>query len=623
MIDSGGNGIFDVHENELSDPQIELSVLGCILVSGPNGKSGKVFEDISRILGKDDFCNQRHRQIFVAMERLHSDGRPPGDIALLAAELPESMARELVQAMETVPHAEHAEFYANKAKGLSNRRAIISDAKAAIFNAANPSSEDVVSSHGWPSLPELSPLPDAPPFPIETLPINIRPWVDETATALQVPVDAVALMTMAACSFCISKKVWVSIIDGWRVPTNLYVTVVMASGERKSPLYKRVMEPLEAIESEERTRMRPLIMERESIRAALEKGRKSIEKSGIATEEDRQQLREKIKGLNENPQLFMPKFFVDDCTEPTLIKNIGEQGGKLFAASPEGGGPFDLMRGKYGARNMTDINAFLKFHDGENPRTERISREGTDVEEPLLSAAFMVQPTVLESLKTEGELRGRGLLARFLWSYPKSLVGYREIRPKPTSREAQNEYHVIVNSLWECERVELHFSDEADKLLERFQTRLEFEMRVGNPLEALADFASKLAGQAARIAALFHVIEKRSGLAIEPDIAGRAIDLCYWLIPHTIRALRAASANGTLLEKVLSWILDPKNQKPNGEFSARQFKRQRGYLFDSNDAEVQGYLDGLERDGYIRLKPREPGRSGRPSMVYMIHPEII
>jgi len=122
-----------------------------------------------------------------------------------------------------------------------------------------------------------------------------------------------------------------------------------------------------------------------------------------------------------------PRVFVDDITPEALVQVLAEQDGCTSLLSSEGG-IFATLAGRY-SQNVPNVDAVLKAHDGREPI--RVSRKNTadvNVEAPCLTFALAIQPSVLAELGGKAEFRDRGLVARFLYSVPTSLVGSRNMR---------------------------------------------------------------------------------------------------------------------------------------------------------------------------------------------------
>ena len=60
-------------------------------------------------------------------------------------------------------------------------------------------------------MPLPDPLPSVPPFDLDLLPNNIRPWVEDHADALQCPPEYVAVGAMVALAGTIGRQVAIAV----------------------------------------------------------------------------------------------------------------------------------------------------------------------------------------------------------------------------------------------------------------------------------------------------------------------------------------------------------------------------------------------------------------------------
>lgn len=102
------------------------------------------------------------------------------------------------------------------------------------------------------------------------------------------------------------------------------------------------------------------------------------------------------------------------------------------------------------------------------------------------------------------DFRGKGLLARFLYSIPNTRVGERVYKTKPVSPFVRSDYEKLIHELLDIpdftnfsDRI-IKLSDEADKLAEEYYHWI--ESRLTNELEEIEDWAGKLHGNTMRIA---------------------------------------------------------------------------------------------------------------------------
>src|SRR5262249_36108222 len=155
------------------------------------------------------------------------------------------------------------------------------------------------------------------------------------------------------------------------------------------------------------------------------------------------------------------------------------------------------------------LDVFLKGHAGDYMRTNRVSRQQPDAKNPALSAALAVQPDVIAGLAQEATMKKRGLLARWWYALPESLLGHRQVAADPVQDTTEDAYHAALTALWgtvadhdnagQSQPWLLQFSKGADERMRSFETWLEPQLAPDEELCQLAGWPNKLAGAIARL----------------------------------------------------------------------------------------------------------------------------
>uniref|UniRef100_UPI002FDB1932 DUF3987 domain-containing protein n=1 Tax=Muricomes intestini TaxID=1796634 RepID=UPI002FDB1932 len=96
-----------------------------------------------------------------------------------------------------------------------------------------------------------------------------------------------------------------------------------------------------------------------------------------------------------------------------FIRRLAERPMGIISAE---GGIFGMMAGRYSSNINIDI--FLKSYSGEYYSSARVGRGEIALKHPLLTMGLAVQPQVIADIMDNKDFRGRGLLARFLYSMP-------------------------------------------------------------------------------------------------------------------------------------------------------------------------------------------------------------
>jgi hypothetical protein len=501
----------------------------------------------------------------------------------------------------------------------------------------------------WPEPIPLGAVPTVPPFPVEVLPRWLGEWVDAVAEAFQVPPDLPAMLSLAVAGAALAKKYNVVIRDGWMEPLNLFTVVALPPGERKSAVFREAVKPVNAFEQEERTRLAVQIASAASEHRVLEAQLRAAERraSEAETEQQQEQLRaeavELAVRLAGHQVPAPPKFWCDDATPEALGSLMAEQGGRILVASPEGT-PFEIAKGRYSEKGKASFEVYLKGHAGDDLRVHRKGRPEETVEQPALSAGLAVQPNVVAGLAAEATMRYRGFLARWLYSLPSSRVGLRKVAAAPVPETVRLDYQHSMLALWRLPGGTtegglpgphwLRFSPEADKVMQGLENWLEPQLAEGGELSYLAGWANKLAGAAARIAAILHLAEavvtagdRNASVSGATALAAITLARDYFLC-HARAAFGLMGANEKVedAKHVMRWLRA--NYGKSGDSGPGAVRLSKRDIYQGCKGrwptvdQLEPALDLLARHHYLHPLPAEgrPGPGRRPSPEYLVNP---
>jgi hypothetical protein len=473
---------------------------------------------------------------------------------------------------------------------------------------------------------------ELPDFPVDTFPAWLRDFTAALAEETQTPVDLAGCVALAVLATAAGGRAVVHVRGRWREPTNLYTVCALPPGNRKSAVFAAMTDPLYEAEKELKQRALPAIVEA-SLTAKLAKdaAEQATAKASKATGDKRDQLIAEAVGLAQSAEDLTipaePQLLADDATPETITSRMAEQGGRIAIMSAEGE-IFDIIAGRYsGAPNM---GPFLAGHAGDRLRVDRQTRKEY-IDHPALTMGLSVQPTVLDGMAKIKGAKGRGLLGRFLYSMPESLLGQRKILPDPVPDEIAATYAANVVTLtlaladWTDPAV-LQLTPEADALLVGFQERLEpkFAPRAGS-LAHMTDWGGKLAGAAVRIAGVLHLAEHLDcghSKPITPDTMRAAVTLAGYFTAHALAVFDRMGANETVARAHA--ILDVLKTNRWTEVSKRDLMVKLSRAEFPTAADLDPALSLLEDHGYLRPLPvvRTGTRGRPPSPRLLVHPHL-
>jgi replicative DNA helicase len=377
-------------------------------------------------------------------------------------------------------------------------------------------------------------------------------------------------------------------------------------------VFSALTRPVAEFERDQAAAALPSITETTTLRRIAEQAAARAEAAASKAPADQREERqaEAIARAAEAANLTvppMPRWLVDDAT-PEALAGLLASYGRIALLSPEGD-VFDQMAGRYNQQVGPNLGVYLKGHAGDLLKVDRRGRPPEYVERPCLTIGLTVQPEVLQGLAGRPGFRGRGLLARFLYSLPESLVGRRQAGAPPVPAAVADRYalelHALAASLTTPAGDDgpalLTLNQEAAELLLAFERDLEPRLAAGSgDLAHLAGWAAKLAGATCRLAALLHLAEHlRDGWngPIAANTLAGAIRLADYLVEHARAVFDLMGADPRVGDA--RWLLDWISRTDQVQFSRRDaHQAARGRFRKATDLEPALRL--LEEHGYLR-----------------------
>jgi hypothetical protein len=481
-----------------------------------------------------------------------------------------------------------------------------------------------------------------PKFPTHTLPPWLSSYISELATATQTPVDLAAMLGLGALAACFQGIAEVEVDPGYREPLSLFVVVALPPGNRKSAVFRQVLTPIYDFEDQLAEELGHQLAELRTRRSILEKRHAAAENTAARANDRKERERAEREAitlaneLTQLPEAVTPRLVVDDITPERLAAMLAEQGGRIAMFSTEGG-IFAIMAGRYSQSKEPNFEIFLKGHAGDPLAVDRVAGRQDRIASPALSVALTVQPAVLRGLAfgRQRQFRDRGLLARFLYSLPVSLLGRRTSSPPQVALTVSDAYHQQMSNLLHIAREQgdadepsvLHLTEDARKVLLAFEQWIEPQLGPSGDLRPIVDWAAKLAGAVARIAGLLSLAKDLgddgdlSEWRVDAETVHDAVSIGHYLIAHAKAAFYEMGSNPAVEDarRILAWI----ERKDLSRFTKRDVHQAHRSHFKTV-SDLDPALRLLEEHGYIRLHEAPPQSSpGRPrSPVYDVNPRL-
>lgn len=497
----------------------------------------------------------------------------------------------------------------------------------------NKSQTSANQSHSYPAgepWPEPVSLerPVLPVFPVEQVPEPLRGWVSATAEATQTPVDMAALMALAICGASAARRVVIEAGRGWLEPIILYVAICLGPGNRKTAVVDSALKPLATIERELVVDAQPAIAVAKAALDMLEASRKdAMRRAGKNEEGAANEVSRLAVEIAKAKVPIEPLLITDNATPESVEIALRDQGGRLICAGSEGG-IFDIMNGQYSGKPNFDV--FLKGHANEDHRSLRVNRPGFIIPKCCLTVAYAVQPEVVRGLASNQSMRGRGLLGRFMYSLPISPLGNRKVDPDPVSPAIEKAYETLIRRLFSIQDDrgkpwKLKLDQDAESRFREWRIQLELMFREDGSLELMKDWGGKLAGLAARIAAICHLVENQSTTPWNDFVSLKTINagitIAEWAIPHAEAVLGLMVADDGAIDDAI-YIHRKLANGSEPVISRRDIQNHGRRRFDSDSERLDRAIKILVDRGWIRPVDL-PKAVGRPTTKYEVYPGLV
>lgn len=509
-------------------------------------------------------------------------------------------------------------------------------------NEAKPMNTGGVE-HIWPipkPLPDITASGDSSGFPYEALPPALFQAAEEVARFSKVPLMAPAITGLGTLAVAIGKKAVIEEKEGLEHNPTFFFMLIAGTGERKSPVFSRMVKPLDDWEQlKEREYKQDLVAAKHhnDLKDNLIKSAKSA-----ATKEgaNLEQIAEQIAELEQQkkPIPVKPSLFTTDTTEEKLFQKMHARGEAFAMMSAESRKFMESLMGSGRNGEGTGDNLYLSGFSGDKVTRDRVgSGDGGEelvMYKPCLNVTVMIQPDKYLALANHKDLRASGLIGRVWPVWLPSLVGKRIEALDEDGLEWERltpfyqQVAGFINGAIEMDEqgeVPRHlatWSEAAKVARNELANRIEIAQGDDGDLADVRDIASKATSQICKLALVLHLASNPELISqptsqISIDTWNRAETLGNFFMKEAIRSQRGAEDGEHLrhARRVLDWL----KRKGYREITAREIGRSapRPKLSKSELVDVLGVLT---EPPYQWLK--QTGQTNKGAAVYSVHPDL-
>lgn len=483
------------------------------------------------------------------------------------------------------------------------------------------------------------------PFVPDLLPECLRPWVTDIAYRMQCPIDfvAVAAVVMLGSVIGTGCAVRPKQKDNWTEVPNIWGAAIGRPGRLKSPAITAAMTPLYRLDKLAQDEWQEaMVVHQQSIltnKLSSDLLKKKISKgASIDTTNPSADFVEyqRLCGLNTDDPI--PKrYHSNDCNIESLGVMLQTNPRGILVEHDELTG---LLAGFERTGREGERQGYLTAWNGTGShRVDRIGRGNIFIKHFCASIFGGIQPDKLELYLAEAQFNhgNDGFIQRLqLMVYPDEIPIFDIVDQSPDEAAAETVMQIVLRLASDIGSAKANQDNDYEIPYFRFEikkaqplfyqwlstlmTRITAE---DNPL--IQEHLGKYRKLVPALALIFHLVEMaadkvKQGSAIGIKSLELAVRWADYLESHARRVYAMATDYKIQAAQLLATKI--KGQQLESGFSARDVIR-KGWSRLSDPDEVKSACNELEAASWIRRKPLEGKRSGRPALpTYDINPAV-
>ena len=464
-------------------------------------------------------------------------------------------------------------------------------------------------------------------FPMAALPPVLRDFAEALAVSTSTDPAMAATAILSSLSYCFSGVYRVQGKADHTEPLVLDSLIIAEPSTKKSPVISAVKKPYADFASDWNERHKTEIFHAQAEKKLMEQRVSELEKSEETSADEIAELRTK---LSNSQTADFRRIIVDDITPESLVYQL-KQNRTLLMISDEAG-----MLGNFSGRysnNVPNLDLLLKSWNGESYISDRATRESVSLKRPYMSVCLAAQPYVFDGMMASAAFRGSGLLARFVYCFPKDLRGSRNYDSEPVPKSISDSYKRLIYTLLE-RKFALPISGMSEKIITldgvSYGLFVSFcndylEKELLGDLAFCADWGGKMHGLLLRIIGLLHgvkcAVENKNpeDVRVSQKTFTDAVAIALYYRDQTVHAYGLGDFDaGTIqAERIIAKIKSKRitNIRQNDLYRICRCK-----LF-KNSSDFDEAVNMLEDYGYIRREVSS-GANNKPMVDITVNPRI-
>ena len=477
-------------------------------------------------------------------------------------------------------------------------------------------------------------LAPVPVFDLALLPEVLRAYVRDVSERMQVPFDFVAVPAVVCLGAAIGRRlgIYPKQHDDWLVPPNLWGGIVAEPAQKKSPVFKEVLNFPYRLEDEARTDHAAVDTSEtdqtlyDAQQTALKDRLKIAAKKNKTA--DMQDIQQQISLLTKPEKTEPTRFVVNDSTVEKMGELLNRNPAGLLLYRDELTGFLSTFN-KQGREGDRDF--YKEAHNGNGRfNIDRIGRGSIQVDALCVSVLGGIQPGPLREYTKQAlqnSTDADGFIQRFqLLVWPDTDSKWRMVDRAPDhgARDAVWSVFQSIASMPAGDTVPaIRFDAEAQGLFNVWWCQHENELRSEEHPAYFVAHLAKFSSLMPSLALIFHCVENAAICSLPESTvnvssAEKAAAWCDYLKAHALRVY-GATAPRPEMEAAQALTQKIKKGQVRDGMTVRNLK-EKNWSKLSTAENVNAALKIVQDHGWLIIETVQTG--GAPSNLIRLHPEF-
>ena len=415
------------------------------------------------------------------------------------------------------------------------------------------------------------------PYPAGSMPNVLQGMTASVSVTTSTDISMASTAALSAMSHCFSGVYRMYGKTDHSEPVTLYSLILASPAERKSPVMRFIKKPFIEFARDFNESRKLQIYTSQEKAAKLRNEITEMQTKGGSPDE----IAFRRAELDSMEIERFRRVCVDDVTPEALVKLMNDN--ETILMMSDEAGVFKNFGGRY-QNGVANLDLMLKCWGGESYQKDRCNGDPIYLERPYLSVCLCGQPYILTELMENRAFVSSGMLARFIYCFPRSFVGMRDYNARAVQPEYITAYDKLVKNALAVKysrkkgtpETPLYFDEEAKTEFAKYYNKT-IEPSLLTDFVDCPDWGGKFHGLILRLCGLLHCIKCIEG-GVKPEnervtlvTLMEAIDIAEY---YKTQAIYAYTLNTTgAVSDTAEYVLGKLKAKQITRISSRELLR--------------------------------------------------